>query len=264
MRDEMGGGSAGSNAPTRERPSDAEDYRLAGEGTPVWLASALALLGTALAVAASSVWLEQYRFAAADWPAVQVSRRGPLSAPHSASQQDQPRPAEPTEAPNVQQSAPSPTPAPEPAIAATDPQQPAPEATANEKAEPDARETEQRDASTVNCLPVAVIPFARNSARLTPTGADQNVAILSRWVIRNPDAILSVEGHTDASGPEQYNVLLSYSRAKAVIAWLIGSGVPERQMIARAAGSNYAKDVLDGAGSNRRVVLRVEGVASCR
>lgn len=260
----MGGGSAGSSAPARERPGDAEDYRLAGEGAPLWLTSALALLGTALAVAASSLWLEQYRFAAADWPAVLLSRREPSPAPRSASQPEQPRPAEPTEEPNVRQSALAPTPAPEPAIEATAPQQPAPEAAANEKIERDARETEQREAGAVNCLPVAVIPFARNSARLNPTGLDQNVAILSQWMIRNPDAVLSVEGHTDISGPEQYNVLLSYSRAKAAIAWLIASGVPERQMIARAAGSSYAKDVLDGAGGNRRVVLRVEGVASCR
>jgi outer membrane protein OmpA-like peptidoglycan-associated protein len=272
MRNETGGGSAGSNAATRERPRDTDAHRLVGERAPVWLAALLALLGTALSLVASALWLEQRPFSAPDWTRLDASRwamldawrRELLPAP-SAPQQEQPKPAEPTEA--LQQSAPAPIAEPEPAIVATTPQQPAAEAAANETAEPDGRgaEPEQREeAGAVSCLPVAVIPFARNSARVNPAGQEQTVAILSRWLIENPDAVLLVEGHSDTSGPEQYNVLLSYSRAKAVTAWLKGSGVPERQMIARAAGSNYAKDVPEGAGSNRRVVVRVEGVASCR
>lgn len=39
---------------------------------------------------------------------------------------------------------------------------------------------------------------------------------------RNPTAEISIEGHTDTFGGDEYNQSLSLSRAEAVKAWLIG------------------------------------------
>ena len=66
----------------------------------------------------------------------------------------------------------------------------------------------------------------------------------------------SVEGHTDSLGSDGYNTTLSQERAKAVKAYLMARGVPERQLAtvghgeARPVASNHSDE---GRQRNRRV-----------
>lgn len=48
---------------------------------------------------------------------------------------------------------------------------------------------------------------------------------VSSWMMKNPDAALSVEGHCDERGTNEYNLALGERRAKAVKDYLVSLGV---------------------------------------
>lgn len=221
--------------------------RLAGEDAPVWLPTALAIVGTVLAVAASSSWPRP------DPPARAISRTdAPEQSVMARQATEEPTPS------MVEQ----PSPPPAAPIAARE-QERRGEADPL-LAEREAASSEQTASNEIACLPAVNVTFARGSARPILAGTEKSADALVQWMARHEHAILSVEGHTDSTGTEQRNILLSFWRAKAVISWLAGLGVPERQMVARAAGASEAKGSPKDAPTNRRALLRVEGVETCR
>jgi outer membrane protein OmpA-like peptidoglycan-associated protein len=74
-----------------------------------------------------------------------------------------------------------------------------------------------------------------------------------------------IEGYADSLGTEEFNLLLSYRRAKAVAALLMKAGVPSRQLLPRAYGEQMP---LEGPGresdTNRRVLFRADGLEECQ
>lgn len=250
-----------------------EQYRVAGEDAPSWLALGFALLGTLIAVTATSIGLPELP---ADMPILQSLRITAALPPQKAPTPQPELGAAPTPAP-------APAPGPElsakwpplqslpdsaPPAAAIVGEAPEKAEAAVEKepplaAEKESSETDRQAPATADCLPTVSVPFARASARPILNGLETSIDPLREWIKLHRDAILLVEGHADATGPEQYNVVLSYSRAKAVIAWLVRSGFPERQMVVRAAGAGPARNLPDGSANNRRVILQVEGVGTC-
>ena len=76
----------------------------------------------------------------------------------------------------------------------------------------------------------------------------------------HPTALITVEGHADATGRERQNVLLSYQRAKVVEEWLQNAGLPTESIRINAAGSSGAK----GLAMDRRASLKVDGVNTCK
>lgn len=95
--------------------------------------------------------------------------------------------------------------------------------------------------------------FGPNSVRLNKRGRIQ-LAESARWLKQNADVSITVEGHTDAAGPDEYNMMLGERRAKAVRDYLVGRGVPR----ARIEIISYGEDrpAYDGDDvRNRRVVL---------
>jgi outer membrane protein OmpA-like peptidoglycan-associated protein len=71
---------------------------------------------------------------------------------------------------------------------------------------------------------------------------------------------VSVEGHTDAVGGEEYNQGLSVRRAKAVRDYLVEKGVDASRMSVEGFGESRpvaSNDTADGRAQNRRVELRV-------
>jgi outer membrane protein OmpA-like peptidoglycan-associated protein len=113
------------------------------------------------------------------------------------------------------------------------------------------------------CLPVVSIPFSSNSASPKIAGLAQAIAPLLDWLATHQGAVMSVEGHADSSGTERHNVLLSFSRAQAVKAWLARAGARESQLAARAAGTLAPTNPVE-AESNRQVILQIEGAVACR
>ena len=103
-----------------------------------------------------------------------------------------------------------------------------------------------------------LVNFEKNSATLTQDA----VANLSEVAAALTDPRLSgakfvIEGHTDASGAENYNQKLAERRATAVEEFLLGKGVAESQMTALGMGelSPRVPDPFDPV--NRRVEMRL-------
>ncbi|MEQ1770733.1 MAG: OmpA family protein [Devosia sp.] len=113
---------------------------------------------------------------------------------------------------------------------------------------------------TVNALAARnVIVFQSGSARLadTSTTALDELAVDLRIC---PDAIVHVEGHTDADGPEEINLALSVSRAEAVVEALIERGVAIERLYAEGYGESMpiaSNETRDGKQANRRIAFTI-------
>lgn len=75
------------------------------------------------------------------------------------------------------------------------------------------------------------------------------------------DSIISITGHSDASGNEEQNHELSLSRANAVVVYLANAGIDHTRLRATGAGSSVP--VADnatryGRGLNRRIEIEFE------
>lgn len=103
------------------------------------------------------------------------------------------------------------------------------------------------------------VTFELNSARLTPdsrTVLDPVATDLKKY----PRLKIELQGHTDSSGADAYNLKLSQQRADAVRTYLVDQGVPDTQLVSRGYGeSQPIEDNKTEAGRslNRRVVMSV-------
>ncbi|MFI5367301.1 MAG: OmpA family protein, partial [Candidatus Binatia bacterium] len=71
---------------------------------------------------------------------------------------------------------------------------------------------------------------------------------------------ISVEGHTDGIGGEEYNQRLSVQRAEAVRDYLSGHGIDSSRLSIAGHGKSEpvaTNDTAEGRAQNRRVELRV-------
>ena len=109
-------------------------------------------------------------------------------------------------------------------------------------------------------LPTVTFDF--NSAALTRQG-EQQLDILASAVkeVGLSQQVLTIEGHTDASGGEAYNQNLSERRAATVKNYLASKGVPAG--IINASGRGESQPVADnktaaGRAQNRRVEITVD------
>ena len=255
----------------REQREAPEQYRLAGEETPMWLAVGFALVGSLLAVAAAWLWMIER-------PGSQESSFQPHpiheQARISSAQPDIERPAKPIFLP-----------ADTPALTAASRERqdirpeprPSLNASADVPASPDdsgetASTKQTAPASSgsapkpADCPPTLTIPFKRGGVQ--PIIADDIQGHLERlreWLNRHPEKKLAVEGHTDTKGSERHNLLLSYRRAKAVVGFLNKAGVSERQIAILAAGETAPIEGIPAdSDDNRRVILQVEGAENCQ
>ena len=76
----------------------------------------------------------------------------------------------------------------------------------------------------------------------------------------NPSVRVRVEGHTDSTGPEKYNLGLSYRRAEAVKGYLEGNGVAGNRLSVVGFGETkplVANRTRAGRAVNRRVEFKV-------
>lgn len=103
-----------------------------------------------------------------------------------------------------------------------------------------------------------LINFDLNSSELTPEARTK----LEEFAKALKDSRLNshsfvVEGHTDASGSEDYNIGLSERRAHSVSAFLLASGIEPSRISAagRGEGNPRVADPFDP--TNRRVEMRI-------
>jgi len=67
-----------------------------------------------------------------------------------------------------------------------------------------------------------------------------------------------VEGHTDNTGTDAYNLSLSERRAESVRSFLIQNGINGQRVLARGYGTSYpiaGNDTASGRQLNRRVEI---------
>lgn len=86
---------------------------------------------------------------------------------------------------------------------------------------------------------------------------DKMKAVLATW----PAPHLTVIGHTDLAGSQEFNDRLSMQRAKTVQAFLIKAGIPANQIDTAARGKREpAVRTADGVPNqaNRRVVITIQ------
>jgi OOP family OmpA-OmpF porin len=99
--------------------------------------------------------------------------------------------------------------------------------------------------------------FEYNQARLKP-GAQQNLYRLISFLKQHPEQNVLIEGHTDSSGSESYNLGLSQRRAQAVRDFLVMNGIGPERINARGYGEAYpvaSNDTTAGRQQNRRVEI---------
>jgi outer membrane protein OmpA-like peptidoglycan-associated protein len=118
---------------------------------------------------------------------------------------------------------------------------------------------EECDAAQVKPKPFdLLVNFDKNSANLTASARD-NLMEFSR-ALKDPRLAATqfeVEGYTDASGTETYNLSLSERRANAVVTFLGEQGVDTSKLMAKGFGetSPIVSDAYDP--KNRRVQTRM-------
>jgi OOP family OmpA-OmpF porin len=75
------------------------------------------------------------------------------------------------------------------------------------------------------------------------------------------DEMLEIIGHTDSTGPEDYNQGLSERRAQAAADYLAGKGVAASKMTVKGMGESapaHDNSTREGRAMNRRVELRTK------
>ncbi len=103
------------------------------------------------------------------------------------------------------------------------------------------------------------VEFELNSDALTGgsrTTLDGVAADLKKY----PQLRIELQGHTDSSGSDAYNMSLSKRRAEAVRTYLVQQGVPAPQLDARGYGESMpieSNTTAEGRATNRRVAMFV-------
>lgn len=103
------------------------------------------------------------------------------------------------------------------------------------------------------------VTFETNSARLTPE-SQSILDTIATDLNKYPRLRIELQGHTDSSGSDQYNLTLSQQRADSVRTYLIEQGVPATRLVARGYGEGQPIDdnkTAEGRSRNRRVVMFV-------
>ncbi len=124
-------------------------------------------------------------------------------------------------------------------------------------------EYEQRRTEEGTVLTLREINFDLDSANLAP-GDQQRLQPLADFLRENPDRAIVIEGHTDASGPDDYNLALSRDRADAVRNFLVSRGVDAGRITTRGMGEQFPvanNETPAGRLQNRRIEVTIEDPA---
>lgn len=105
----------------------------------------------------------------------------------------------------------------------------------------------------------ADVLFPLNSSYLTDA-AKLELDKLVKLLVDYPGASLIVEGHTDATGTEEYNQWLSEKRAESVKRYAVSKGLKESRITTKGYGQSKPvapNDTKEGRQRNRRVEVTI-------
>ena len=123
------------------------------------------------------------------------------------------------------------------------------------------QEMQARETERGLLMTLGDVVFDVGEATLRP-GAMEKLVALARFLKDHPDRELLVEGYTDSTGSDRYNLTLSQDRAEAVTRFLADSGIPPERMIATGYGKAYPQAnnaTPEGRQQNRRVEIVILG-----
>lgn len=105
------------------------------------------------------------------------------------------------------------------------------------------------------------INFVFDSATELAPGSSATVEKLKAALVNWPAPHLTVVGHADSVGSDEYNDKLSLQRAKSVAAFLIKAGIPVKQI--ETAGRGKREPLVRTANGvpnqkNRRVIITIQ------
>lgn len=123
----------------------------------------------------------------------------------------------------------------------------------------DVTETPNGDGILVNLPDVT---FAVNSTDISPAMRDV-LDRVAQSMIRYPNSLVDVMGHTDSTGSDAYNLDLSRRRAESVANFLVSRGVARARLETIGYGEQYpvADNTTEaGRAQNRRVEIRITPV----
>jgi outer membrane protein OmpA-like peptidoglycan-associated protein len=90
-------------------------------------------------------------------------------------------------------------------------------------------------------------------------GARQSLMKLGLLIQKNPRSTFIIEGHTDSTGPDDYNMELSRKRAGSVKRWLVDNlSIPEESLKIQAFGESRPLTNPNGAVEEQTLNRRVE------
>jgi outer membrane protein OmpA-like peptidoglycan-associated protein len=185
----------------------------------------------------------------------------PEPQPEVATRSDAP-PSQPAPAPEPEQPT-AETPLPAEAAPA---EVPAPKAP---PAEPPAPEAQAEPVSTEPAAPAddalfeKTLLFESNAVQLSPAARSTLDALVDA-LQAHPSTRLGVEGYSDATGPEEWNQVLSAQRAQAVRDYLVGHGIDGARLQLNGFGEAdpaQPNGTPEGRAANRRVELHPAGAA---
>ena len=105
------------------------------------------------------------------------------------------------------------------------------------------------------------VKFDFEDTRLRPEATAALDEFAEELVAANQSVFIEIQGHTDATGEEDYNLELGFKRAEAVLRYLnMRHGLPLHRMSAISYGETAPvadNGTRDGREKNRRVVLVV-------
>ncbi len=104
------------------------------------------------------------------------------------------------------------------------------------------------------------VTFESDNATLTTDGENRLTELADQLKADNNNVYLEIQGHTDATGSEQYNQQLGLQRAEAVRRYLHMQGVALDRMATISYGESEpaaSNSTPEGRAANRRVVIVV-------
>ncbi|TPW28015.1 OmpA family protein [Martelella alba] len=106
------------------------------------------------------------------------------------------------------------------------------------------------------------ITFATDQYQIVPNFYSTLNAV-STVLVKYDRTAINVNGYTDSTGSDAYNMNLSQQRANSVASYLMQSGVSGRRISAMGFGSQYpiaSNATPEGRSQNRRVEIQISAV----
>jgi len=107
-----------------------------------------------------------------------------------------------------------------------------------------------------------IIYFAFDKSEFNPDAAADNYFNESNMFLdQNSQAMLSITGHTDAIGSDEYNQALGYRRAQSMQHYFESKGMPANRITLESKGEKEPADdnnTTAGRANNRRSVITVK------